>query len=257
MLSSKTWECVVENHNRGFGFKFFTFNVVPQKSFYKIIFAANPNLVKLVTVLCLSFHSIAITFGLVVYFCYSLNVAVAFLYLGFFSLSFLLVGAQVWHLSQISELPSLAFKFMEFQKYLCKLALNLHNGIKHTFCFPHLGKFHEVSLKAPKVDGYERHLQVINWIIRYASILLFPAVTGFFFFTDNDIVRAPFQATAEFFCWLGITGQPQHFAIYIFLFFVITLECLAFINGFYCIALFVNFSVLYTNSTRLWMSKMR
>jgi len=105
-------------------------------------------------------------------------------------------------------------------------------------------------------DGYGRILTLINisFILGYAALI--PILVMFFTFSRNSLTTPLFCVFDKLVLLLGFTDAskeiPSSFLKVLWLFLVGT----AVITGGLNMNLYVNFAVIYTNSTKLWMTKL-
>jgi len=112
-----------------------------------------------------------------------------------------------------------------------------------------------IPLKSEK-DGYGRILNLINISFLLGYVGLIPILLMFCSFVRNDLTRPIWCVFEKLALLLGFTGaqETSSTVIMVFWVFLVGLSC---INGLLNINLFVTAAIVYTNSTRLWMTKLR
>jgi len=150
---------------------------------------------------------------------------------------------------------------VELNIYLKVLLFSPANGcywgesINQLFFLFHAGKAARIPMKSEK-DGYERILTLINISYIVACVALIPSLLIFFSFVRNSLTTPVFCVFDKLALLLGFTDAskeiPSTFLKVLWFFLVGTAN----INGALNMNLFVNFAVIYTNSTKLWMTKL-
>jgi len=116
-------------------------------------------------------------------------------------------------------------------------------------------RFH-VPVKASE-DGYELAVQIINLAYISLTIIVFPGMLFFFWFTDNALSNLPYIMSGKLFQFLGFGGIAFRIMVEISIPIGTLAGSLVTINGGYCALLFSNAAIAYLNSTRLWIKKLK
>jgi len=92
--------------------------------------------------------------------------------------------------------------------------------------------------------------------MKYVNVGLIPGVV-IFGLSRNPISEAGIMLLSEIILAVGLSETTHTILFIVAVFTIPILGSMAAINGIYSIFLFINFSLLQTNSSRLWMEKLR
>jgi len=119
----------------------------------------------------------------------------------------------------------------------------------------HIGKSARIPLRSGK-DGYERILRVISISFLLGYIWDIPITLMLLMFVRNGLTFPVFCVFDKFAFIFGFNGASMDITSTLLMTMWVFLVGLSIMNGLININLYVTGAILYTNSTRLWMTKL-
>jgi len=128
------------------------------------------------------------------------------------------------------------------------------NQLINLFLF-HTGKAARIPIKSEK-DGYGRILTIMNICFILGYVGMMPILLIYFPFVRDSITTPMFCVFDKLVLLLGFTDASKEIPstiLKVLWLFLLSTSC---INAGLNVSLFVNFAVIYANSTKLWMTKL-